>query len=129
MVEYVSLEKKPNIDKKIIEDRDRVYLLIFSYILNFNLYLTMFITYESIIMSLVSFILMQYFLIEMLVGNLNIGKAHILGLLFLILNGIFLKFGLFVCWFNLFVVIINYFYFKYLVYNKQRIMKEISIKK
>ena len=121
MVEYVKAEVIP--DKNILTDKDRVTLIIFSYMINFNLYLSMLLTYNNWFMVLISFMLIQNFIVEMVAGKLTLRNPHILGMFFLFVNLILLGLWTFTSWFNIFIVVYNYLYFKYVILNKKRVEK------
>ena len=119
MVEYVNLEKdKP---KKKITDKQRINLIILTYVSNFMLYVVLYDLFQSRILKILTFILIISFASQMLAQKISISAINGWTIIFLIIN--LFSFGVtsLIFSYNLIMILINLLYFKYIV-------KRVSLK-
>ena len=114
MVEYVDLEnKKPK--AKVLTDKQRTHLILFTYILNFNLYLILFNIYDGWILKWLTFILINSFALQMLSRQTSIASINGWTIVFAIINGFVFGFTSSIFTFNLLIIGVNLLYFKYIL--------------
>lgn len=111
-MEYVKLEKdRP----RVLNDRQRTHLIMFTYILNFNLYIILFNLYDSLILKGLTFLLINSFAFQMLSMQTNIGSINGWTIVFSIINAFAFGITSMMFSYNLLVIIVNLLYFKYIV--------------
>lgn len=114
MVEHVNLEEtKPK--TKVLTDKQRTHLILFTYLLNFNLYLILFNLYDGWILKWGIFLLINSFALQMLSRQTSIGSINGWTIVFAIINGIVIGFTSYIFTFNLIVIGVNLLYFKYIL--------------
>ena len=118
MVEYVKLEKK----QKVLTDKQRTNLILFTYILNFILYIILFDVYNNWILKWGTFFLIISFALQMLSRQTSIASINGWTIIFAIINGFAFGFSSMLFSYNLIVIGINFLYFKY-------ILERVNLKK
>lgn len=116
MVEYVKL----NVDK-VLSKKQRVNLIIFTYVLNFNLLLFLFKDYDSLIVKGLLLLLLNGIIITIMTGQASIGSLNLWAIFFAIINFFHYGWNSFMFLFNLFIIISNILYLKY-------ILKDLNVK-
>jgi len=114
MVEYVKL-KKPLSRIKTLTNKQRTHLILFTYILNFNLYLILFNLYENFILKWFTFFLINSFALQMLSRQTSIGSINGWTIVFAIINSFAFGVSSLMFSYNLIVIGINFLYFKYIL--------------
>jgi len=109
MAEFVTLDS-PGQNNKL--DRDKVRAIIYTYLFNFNLYIFLLLIYDSWLMKGFTFLLINAFASEMLIGKINIKSIGSWSFVFAIIN--YFAFGLtsFILLYNMVAVMINLIYFR-----------------
>lgn len=112
MVEYIKLEKnKP----KVLTDKQRTHLILFTYILNFNLYVILFNVYENFFLKWLTFFLITAFALQMLSRQTSISGINGWTIVFAIINFFVFGFTSLMFSFNILVICVNLLYFKYIL--------------
>lgn len=112
MVEYVDYkDKKP----KVLNNKQRTHLILFTYILNFLLYIILFDKYNNWILKYLTLFLIISFALQMLSQQTNIGSINGWTIVYSIINGFAFGFTSMIFSYNLIVIMINLLYFKYIV--------------
>lgn len=112
MVEFVKLDKTP---QKVISNKQRTQLIIFTYILNFLLYVILFDRYNNFLLKYWTLILIVGFASQMLAGQTSLSSINGWTIIYTIINGFVFGFTSMMFSYNLIIVVINLLYFKYVV--------------
>jgi hypothetical protein len=113
MVEFISHKKDlTKVSKK------RFYFFTITYLINVNLYILLFISFDNILIKGFIFFLFQDILYQMLVKTLKLKELNVSALLFGVVVLIAFPIKSFILFYSLFTIILNFIYFKY-VFNTQ----------
>lgn len=110
MVEYIKLNQD-----KILSKKQRVNLIIFTYVINFNLFLFLFKNYDSFIVKSLIFLLLNGLIITIMTGQASIGSLNLWTIFFAVINFFHFGWNSFMFLFNLFIIITNILYLKYII--------------
>lgn len=113
MVEYVKVEEVKT--KKKLNDKQRTHLIIFTYLLNFMLYVILYDVYQSLILKGLTFFLIMSFASQMLAQKTSISAINGWVIVFAIINMFAFGWSSLLFSYNLIVIMVNLLYFKYIV--------------
>jgi len=119
MVEKVVYKEK---NKRVLTNKQRTHLILFTYMLNFLLYVILFDKYNNWFLKYLTLLLIISFALQMLSRTTNIGGINSWTIVYAIINGFAFGFTSMMFSYNLIVIIINLLYFKYIV-------KRVNLKK
>lgn len=112
MAEYV---KHTNETKKVLNDKQRTHLILFTYILNFGLYVILFDKFENAILKYLTLFLIIAFALQMLSRQTSISSINGWTMVYAVINGFAFGFTSMIFSYNLIVIMANLLYFKYIV--------------
>jgi len=112
MVEVVTLTKTK---QQVLTDRQRTHLILFTYILNFLLYVILFDKYNNWFIKYWTLLLIISFTFQILSMKTSISAINGWTIVYAIINGFAFGITSMMFSYNLIVIIINLLYFKYIV--------------
>jgi len=112
MVERVDFKETQT---KVLTDKQRTHLILFTYMINFNLYVILFNVYDNFILKWLTFFLINAFALQMLSRQTSISSINGWTIIFAIINAFAFGFTSFLFSFNLIIISINLLYFKYIL--------------
>ena len=110
MVERVEFKQT-----KTLTDKQRTHLILFTYILNFNLYIILFNVYDNFILKWLTFFLINAFALQMLSQQTNISSINSWTIIFSIINFFAFGFTSLMFSYNIIIICVNLLYFKYIL--------------